>query len=75
MNKLNKFIDIVLSWLYFRYILPRINAGATAYQDRRGPGIGKLRSTGWLQAHLDECTEIAQRADERLDAGEYRWQY
>lgn len=50
-------------------------AGYCAYLDRRGPGIGRLRNAGWLQARKDFCAEMRQRADERLDTNEYRWMY
>lgn len=50
-------------------------SGYNAYFMRRGPGIGLLRTAGWLQAARDERRELRQRADERLDANEYRWQY
>jgi hypothetical protein len=56
-------------------------AGYNAYQNQRGPGLGRLRAFGWLQAHKDEqatiAAESAQLADERLDANDrhYQWQY
>lgn len=65
--------------------------GYCAYLDRRGPGIGRLRNAGWLQARKDLrardtqrayeqaaiTDEIAQLAEERLDENDrhYRWQY
>jgi len=51
--------------------------GYCAYIDRRGPGIGILRSIGWLQAWRDEQAVACATADERLDANDshYRWQY
>lgn len=52
-------------------------SGYNAYFMRRGPGIGLLRTAGWLQAARDERSELRQRSDERLDANDrhYRWQY
>lgn len=40
-------------------------AGYDAYFNRRGPGVGRLRSLGWLQAHRDETNEIEMRQEER----------
>lgn len=56
-------------------------SGYNAYFMRRGPGIGLLRTAGWLQAARDERAELAaewqQLADERLDENDrhYRWMY
>lgn len=62
--------DAVATWLEYQ-------AGYNAYFMRRGPGIGLLRTAGWLQAARDERRELRQRADERLDSNDrhYRWQY
>lgn len=40
-------------------------AGYDAYFARRGPGVGRLRAAGWLQAHRDEMRELAARTEER----------
>jgi hypothetical protein len=50
-------------------------AGYRSYFNRRGPGSGFVRSAGWLQAARDERREMRQRADERLDANEYKWMF
>ncbi len=55
--------------------LAEYQAGYTAYQNRRGPGLGLLRTAGWLQAWRDERAELRQRAEQRIDANEYRWMY
>lgn len=39
--------------------------GYTAYFDRRGPGQGRIRCAGWLQAHCEEHREIEARQEER----------
>lgn len=48
-------------------------AGFDAYFDRKGPGIGLMRSAGWIQACYAERAELARRDDER---GEQQpWMY
>lgn len=51
--------------------------GYNAYVMGNGPGVGLLRTAGWLQAWRDEQAELRQRAAERLDENDrhYRWQY
>ena len=39
--------------------------GYTAYFDRRGPGQGRIRCAGWLQAHREEQRELEYRQEER----------
>ena len=39
--------------------------GYTSYFDRRGPGQGRLRCAGWLQAHREEMKELEARHEER----------
>jgi len=60
--------DAVAAWSEYR-------AGYVAYLDRSGPGLGLMRTAGWLQAWRDERAELRQRADERIDANDYQWQY
>ena len=40
--------------------------GYTAYFDRRGPGQGRIRCAGWLQAHREEQRELEARREDRL---------
>lgn len=40
--------------------------GYAAYFDRRGPGQGRIRCAGWLQAHREEQRELEARQEERL---------
>lgn len=60
--------DAVAAWTEYQ-------TGYVAYLDRRGPGLGLMRTAGWLQAWRDERAELRQRADERIDANDYQWQY
>lgn len=39
--------------------------GYTAFQCGRGPGQGRIRIAGWLQAHREEQREIEARQEER----------
>lgn len=54
--------------------LTEYQLGYNAYGMGKGPGMGLLRTAGWLQAWRDECAELRQRADDRGEA-EYHWQY
>lgn len=44
-------------------------SGYDAYFDRCGPGRGRQRIAGWLQAYRDEKAELEQRQEERLEFG------
>lgn len=46
-------------------VLSECQAGYDAYFDRRGPGVGRLRCAGWLQAYHDERAELEARQEER----------
>lgn len=39
--------------------------GYTAFNRGRGPGHGRLRCAGWLQAHREMQREIEERQEER----------
>lgn len=41
--------------------------GYTSYFDRRGPGPGRIRCAGWLQAHREEQRELEYRQEERRE--------
>lgn len=54
--------------------------GYNAYVLGNGPGVGSLRTAGWLQAWRDQRSAIEEEiryANDRLDANDryYRWQY
>lgn len=51
--------------LKFEAAFAEFNAGFEAYLDRRGPGQGRIRSIGWLEAHREESVELEARAEER----------
>lgn len=51
--------------LNFSVAFSEFNAGHAAYFNRRGPGPGRLRCAGWLQAHREEQQELAARQEER----------
>lgn len=40
--------------------------GYTAFFDRRGPGQGRIRCAGWLQAYREEQRELESRREDRL---------
>ncbi len=53
--------------LKFEAAFAEFNAGFEAYFDRRGPGQGRMRSIGWLEAHREEKVELEARAEERRE--------
>lgn len=48
-------------------VFSEFKAGHTAYFDRKGPGRGRFRSAGWLQAYREEKAEIEERQEERRE--------
>jgi hypothetical protein len=43
----------------------QFNAGYHAYNQNRGPGHGRSRAAGWLQAALELRQELEERQEER----------
>jgi len=46
-------------------VFAEYEAGYTAFGDRRGPGNGRIRAAGWLQAHRNEVAELEERQEAR----------
>ena len=53
--------------LKFETAFAEFNAGYTSYWQRRGPGAGRLRCAGWLQARREEQQELEARQEERRE--------
>lgn len=53
--------------LKFEAAFAEFTAGFNAYQDRHGPGVGRIRTAGWLQAQREEAAELEARAEERRE--------
>lgn len=53
--------------LRFEAAFTEFNAGYDAFFHRRGPGPGRLRCAGWLQAHREEQRELEARREERRE--------
>jgi len=67
-RKTQKPVTAISAWTEYQL-------GYNAYGMGNGPGLGSLRTAGWLQAWRDEQAELRQRADDRSDASEYQWQF
>lgn len=50
---------------FTRYM--EFDAGYTAYNNLRGPGVGRNRAMGWLEAHRESAAYIEERAEERRE--------
>jgi len=48
-------------------------AGYRAFWSGLGPGQGRDRTTGWMQAAADAQAEEAERAEERAETDERRF--
>ena len=53
--------------LRFQAAFSEFNGGYANYWQRRGPGVGRLRCAGWLQAHREEQRELEARQEERRE--------
>lgn len=53
--------------LKFEAAFAEFNAGYNAYFSGCGPGAGRLRISGWLQAHREEMRELEARQEERRE--------
>lgn len=53
--------------LRFQAAFAEFNAGYASYWQGCGPGVGRLRSSGWLVANREERQELEARQEERRE--------